>query len=71
LSIEFSNYQWIREILAIKLCFLNRKGISFVGKLLVTGYQLLAIRLALIVSLNGYLKTQIYRNLRQPITNYQ
>jgi len=33
LSIEFSDYQWIIEILVIKLCFLNRKGISFVSKI--------------------------------------
>ncbi len=34
LSIEFSDYQRITEILGIKLCFLNRKGISFVSELL-------------------------------------
>lgn len=30
LSTEFSDYQWITEILGIKLCFLNWKGVSFV-----------------------------------------
>ena len=37
LSIEFSDYQWITEILGIKLSFLNRKGISFVSEILVIG----------------------------------
>ena len=40
LRIEFSDYQWITEILGIKLYFLNRKGISFVSEILASKFKI-------------------------------
>ena len=40
LRIEFSDYQWITEILGIKLYFLNRKGISFVSEILASKFEI-------------------------------